>query len=281
VDKLVHINNLLGAILLVPIIFLVIRGNQHPGWQMLSFLLFFTAGMEWSIRFSTISPFVAFASTFALVGIKNGDRPSSGIALAIAGTLKAFPLILLVLAAAHRRWRIVGWTIGSLGILNLLPFLTPQVRLSDAVDALLGASARYGYLGGNMSLTTLVSDISNPIVGIGAFILVMTSVSWWIASYPSNVATDGAILIGIAILFSPLSWPHYGLIFYPAALLFLFSPTSRFGKPLAAASLLLAFPTGEPWSGAAGILIFTVVAVVQRIRLSPLRRLLLDPASAH
>lgn len=281
-DRLLQTNNLLGAILLVPIIFLVIRGQHHPGWQILSVVIFFSAAMVWSIRFSTITPLVALASTFAIVGIRAGDKPSSGIALAVAGTMKAFPLILLVLAAAHRRWRTFGWAVGSLAILNLIPILTPHVSFPEAIDALLRASARYGYTTVNTSITRLISDGSDPIIGFASFAVVIIFISWWIIVFPSNVATDAAILLGVAILLAPLSWPHYALTFYPAALLFVFSPTTHFGtRIVAAASFLLAFPTGEPWTGAAGILFFTIVAVYQRVRLSPLRRPLLVPFSAH
>ncbi|CAN5849999.1 hypothetical protein BH23ACT4_BH23ACT4_01250 [soil metagenome] len=281
-DRLVQANNLLGAILLVPVIFLIIRGQHHPRWLLLSLAVFFSAAMIWSIRFSTITPLVALVSTFAIVGIRAGDKSSNGIAIAIAGTMKAFPLILLVLAAAHRRWRTFGWGVGSLTIINLLPILTPHVTFPEAMDALLGASARYGYTTVNTSLTRLISDVSDPIIGFATFALVIVFISWWIIVSPSNVATDAVILLGVAILLAPLSWPHYALTFYPAALLFVSSPTTHFGpRTVAVASLFLAFPTGEPWAGAAGILILTIVAVYQRVKLSPLRQPLSVPFSAR
>ncbi len=282
VERLVHINNLIGALLLIPMIFVVIRGSQHPGWQTLSLVLFLTAAMLWSVRYSTITPLVAFASIFATVGINDGDKPISGVAIAVACTMKAFPLILLVLAGAYKRWSTFRWAMGSLVVLNLVPLLTPQIGLMEAIDALLRAPARYAHSGANTSLTRLISEVSDPAIGIVVFVAVILSVSWWIFSHPSNVATDGTILLGVGILFSPLYWPHYGLIFYPVALLFIFSPTSHVvARTVATASLLLAFPTGEPWIGAIGILLSTFVAVLQRARLSPPPRPLLVPVSAH
>lgn len=175
---------------------------------------------RWSQLFVTQSAIVMLCVAVVLVTTKKGDFARTGFALAIAGSLKVFPLVLIVLLLTRKRYRAVVSTVGSLAVLNLTPLLLPHVSLSAMVDAFtVTTQAWIDITPGLPGLIARSTPLGFPILLLIAVLLVVPAVIVVFVKRTSYAA-GGAVLLAAALLALPLSWPHYLLSLVPAYVLF-------------------------------------------------------------
>jgi hypothetical protein len=154
--------------------------------------------------------------------IDQGDKPLAGLWLAIAGTLKLFPLILLALLISRRAKKTVIATVVILLGLNLIPLLLSNVTLQSTWVALTTTAESWFDISANIGLAstlerTLGLSISPAI--IGAIVIVVSSVTVLVRKASLGVAST--LLVSAGILALPLAWPHYILAVVPAVMLLL------------------------------------------------------------
>src|SRR5438552_1619233 len=89
------------------------------GEVVLSFL--FTARLfDDNLQHGQINALLLFLCLFAFVLFREQRLIAGGLALALAASLKAVPVLLLGYLAYKRRWRELGWTVAFLVLLNLV-----------------------------------------------------------------------------------------------------------------------------------------------------------------
>jgi hypothetical protein len=180
---------------------------------------FFALGpAEWGLIFFTQSPVLSLVSVLLIFAILRRKDLSTGALLAIAGTLKLFPLILLLPLVRWGRLRAVWGAIGLLAALNLLPLLLDHVALDDVISAMSGTVGNWFELGPNISLAALVNGFVEvgprlrTLIGLVSFILTILVIRRW----PLRDETGAlSFAMAAALLTSPLSWTHYVLLLMP------------------------------------------------------------------
>jgi alpha-1,2-mannosyltransferase len=149
-----------------------------------------------------------------------GDRYTTGLALAIAGTLKVFPLVLVICLLVMRRWRAVTATAVGLGVLNLIPLLMPNVSLAPMVSAMTDTAEAWIDL--TIGIPGLVAQWSTSSNLLTVSLVAVATIGF--ASVPvvrRNVTMQlGALgLLSASLLVLPISWPHYVLTLIPVWML--------------------------------------------------------------
>ena len=178
---------------------------------------------RWSLLLGSQSPVLFLCIALFLVLIDQGDRPLAGLWLAIAGTLKLFPLILLALLISRRAKKTAIATGVILLGLNLIPFLLPNVTLQSTWVALTSTAESWFDISANIGLAatlerTLGLGSVSPVV-IGVIVIGVSSVTVLVRKGSLGVAST--LLLSAGILALPLAWPHYILAVVPAVLLVL------------------------------------------------------------
>lgn len=196
---------------------------------------------RWSQLFVTQSAIVMLCVAVVLIGTMRGDVGRTGSALAIAGTLKLFPLVLVVLLVARRRYRTLALAIGLFAALNLIPILLPHVSMASMVDAFaLTADSWTDITPGLPGLIARWTTVDLPMLLLVAGI-VLLPVLYLVFRDKLTYGAASLTLLAAALVVMPLSWPHYLLSLIPPFVL-----TSRevrlrsvFGVVLAFGAILL------------------------------------------
>ena len=175
---------------------------------------------RWSFLFVTQSPIVMCLVAVVVLTAMQGDRYTIGLALAVAGTLKVFPLVLVVSLIVMRRWRAVTATAVGLGVLNLIPLLMPNVSLAPMVSAMTDTAEAWIDL--TIGIPGLVAQWSTSSNLLTVSLVAVATIGF--ASVPvvrRNVTMQlGALgLLSASLLVLPISWPHYVLTLIPVWML--------------------------------------------------------------
>src|SRR2546428_487207 len=90
-------------------------------WSAVAVPFLFTARLfDDNLQHGQINALLLFLCLFAFVLFREQRLIAGGLALALAASLKAVPVLLLGYLAYKRRWRELGWTVAFLGPLNLV-----------------------------------------------------------------------------------------------------------------------------------------------------------------
>lgn len=216
-DDLAVVTNGLGLLLIAGAAYYPLR-RAHPLVIVAVVLICLTSRTAvWALRFATQAPILAACAAFMLPVIRK-DRASAGIALGIAATLKAFPMLMIIPLAFMRRWKAVGWAIGTSVALNAVGLMLPHIHLGRAVEALSAASDRWFQLGGNISLARqldLLTGIGRPMATLLILAVGVAALSFVL--WRMHLPADAQLLLGAAaaVLLSPLTWESYLLFVLP------------------------------------------------------------------
>lgn len=264
---LVRITNMVSAVLMVPTLGLALWPRRSPFLLPLSIAVLVSVPALWSFRFATVSALVALLLIIGVVAMKRDIAFLAGASIALAATLKLFPGILLVVAA-RRSMRMVMWCISMLALLNIVPLLAfDNIDLSESVDALAGAGARFGFTAGNISITKQVAEAVGATPAFIFFLLAVGVMCTLVYRRPSRVSVDSLLLMSMATLLAPISWAHYLLALFPLAVLV--AGEKETSTPTRATILFgsaLMIPTLDIWVSAAGALVFAVAAGFERLK---------------
>lgn len=174
-------------------------------------------GVVWG----THMPLVAAALGASIAySVEERKADLQGIFVGIASALKLFPLA-VSFAEKKGRLRNVSVSIASLLVLTALGLSLPGVDADGALDALLHAPESFGdnplnlsighHLGGSIPMTAAV-----VVAGIAAITLIATRADPWLAKSASLI---------LAVVASPLAWPEYLVLAFPAFLALVLSGT--------------------------------------------------------
>jgi len=213
---------LLGGLMATAATFLLLWRAEALAWVVVllgTALAMVSGPARWSQLFVTQSAIVMLCVAAVLVTARRGDFARTGFALAIAGSLKVFPLVLLVLLVARRRYRALAFTFGSLAVLNMTPLLLPHVSMAAMLDAFTLTTQSWiditpglpGLLAQRMTLGLPVILLIGAVLLTPAVVLVLRQ--------SLTYAVGAGVLLAAALLALPLSWPHYLLSLVPAFVL--------------------------------------------------------------
>jgi hypothetical protein len=284
ISEVTQWNNILALFLAIPIVGLVSWHRSDPVWILGSVAIVLSAPMLWNLKFSNISMLVAAAVAVFLNASEHDRSAIAGLSIALATTIKVIPGILFLLVILQRRWTTLSFGLAGLAILNLGPLLLPEVRLFEAIDALAGATERFGHSGSNISVGYAIAESFGTAVYVLTLILVFVLVAVWIRQKPKNPAVDSLLLLGLAILLGPMAWAHYAIIIFPMAIALLIDADGPLlPRILVGLGFLFMAPLQTEWLTAIGIATMVFAAVISRTAKPPtlLRRPLSSRVSTH
>lgn len=206
---------------LTALLFLVVAERAQSRWTTAILVLTIaSAPLLVSLRFAGQSAIVAVLTLSGwLLYRRRSDIPAA-IVLAVAGSLKVFPLILLLPMLLSRRTKPVLYTSAFLVLLNVSGLLLPGVHLADAVEAIAGATGLWLDLAANGSLVRLLAAFGlEPIVAqIAAIAVVGALLVYGHRRRPGELLADPLPWLIAALLMVPLSWVGYDLVLVPAVI---------------------------------------------------------------
>jgi hypothetical protein len=175
---------------------------------------------RWSQLFGSQGPVLLLCLAMFLVLMSKSDNPWAGVWLAIAGTLKLFPLILLGVLLARRRTRGLAGAGVTLVALNLVPLLLPNLTVASTLEALSTTASSWFDSVGNIGLVATMGRVlpmqTLPALLIGVWMVVA---AWWfVMRCHEPLGASSTFLICIGILALPLAWPHYLLAAVPTVI---------------------------------------------------------------
>lgn len=208
----------------VLVMLLACRLAQLPAWVAapLALLSLWTHAGILAIHHGTQSGVVAVLIAFAIWSTSRSDSVGGGVALGLATVLKVFPVLLILPLLLHRRFRAATSLIVSTAALTLAGFAFPGVHPAGAYEALRSASLNWITLSANGSFARVLAAAGAPlpiasivggvVVGLAAVVYVVSGKRRQLC--PSDL---GLGVLAVALLWPPLSWIHYDLALYPAA----------------------------------------------------------------
>jgi hypothetical protein len=156
-----------------------------------------------------------------LVLVRGGDNYGSGVVLAVIGTLKLFPFILLGLLVARRYWRALVSAVVISALLNLPLLLLSHVNVRSTLLALTSTAESWFGEQGNIGLVATIERtfgiVGLPATAIGVGLIGIALTLVFLRSEPTGAAVTVLLCTGIIAL--PVAWPHYVLAAVPAVIL--------------------------------------------------------------
>ena len=125
-------------------------------------LFFLSSPFLTTLRFAGQSIVVALAVLVAWVLYQARQDLPAGLLLAVAGTLKLFPLFLLIPMVLQKRFRPVVFTVIGLIALNTAGLLLPGVALHDAIEAMLNGGSVWFRMISNGSMSKGLATLGMP-----------------------------------------------------------------------------------------------------------------------
>ena len=221
----------------------------------------------WGFGYINTSIVIVGLMTLLSVRPRSGSTEMvSGAALAVAATLKVFPLILVFALVRRRKWVAVGWGVGIFLFLNLVPVLTPQVSVDGVVSALAQTFDTWFSVGGanNISMLSALDRIVPLSSGVAVLLQVfvigvgLVAIVWrqptWKYEMPALILLG---LMGIAIV-----WPHYLLLALPFLLLIVANPLTSLATRVTLIGCTLLFIPARPsplWPFAIVVMFFALI----------------------
>ncbi|GEM_PF-6369104 len=200
---------------LVPLIWLALAPLRSQWWKKLlvAAALAVSAPTLVTLRFSAQASLVA-TLVFVALWMSSRSPRVAGTALAIAGTLKVFPLLLLIPWVATRR-RTVVWALGVVAALNVAGVMLPGVSVASAWRVMASATSEYVIIPVNASVLGVAhalglafgaSTVLPFVVSAGLVVAVLVARSWRIPM--------AWVVVGLLVI--PLSWVSYDVVLFPA-----------------------------------------------------------------
>ncbi len=179
---------------------------------------FLSGSARWSVLFGSQGPLLFLGVALFLVLLDQKDTPWTGISLAVVGTLKVFPLILVAVLIARKQTKALLAAAGTLTVLNVLPLLLPNVSIESTLRALTTTASNWFEAEGNIGLIASLERVLGsgpmPALAIGLTAVALASLLVLLRSPPNGTASS--FLLCVCVLSLPVAWPHYVLAVAPA-----------------------------------------------------------------
>lgn len=171
-----------------------------------------------AFEYGTQSLALALLIGLAWLWSRERDSIPAGAALAVAITLKVWPAIILLPFLLKKRWRTLTTALAVGAALNALGMVVFDIRLTDMIALLKEAGDSFLMLRGNSSAVAWLETVGvGPLLGFGLLVTAGVVGTWW-ATRRAGLDTGFAFATTVALLISPLSWTHYGVVLIGVAL---------------------------------------------------------------
>jgi hypothetical protein len=243
------------------------RASRWEGGLIL--LIAFSPRSLATIAWGNASPLIALIIAVTAWGIMDGRSRRGGAALALGGSFKYAPLVLVPLALAARRWRMLihaaiisSCLFGlSLVVMGTGPFVTfhreivPTLGRSFSEPGLnalsLRSLAERLFPAWRSSIILLIAIAGATALGLILFLLFRRPAKVW--RHPVNVAAASGVLVVWFLIFSPVFWNHYLIYLMPFWGWMLWEGRSSWlRRGIAIAAVIVAF---APWKIVYGALL--------------------------
>ena len=208
--------------------------NRNPlVWALIPGVLLLSRPSIESFFWGSHATVLAFAVLLLTVSLTT-DRHwgLTGVLIGVATVLKLFPGLFLIVLLVLRKWRPAVISAGIFAVVNALALALPGVSLAKAWDAIPTVSSHAFGIVGNASISSMLVTrewLGQRGAGV-VFVVAALAATIVLTRRSSQEKTQRLALItcvaSLALLASPLSWSHYGLLLYPP-LFALFNATDR------------------------------------------------------
>lgn len=226
-----------------------------------------------NLMFAQTQIVILFLLVVAMRALQGGREAAAGIAIALAGLLRAYPFLLLIYLAIRSRWRAFQWalittvlgialTFAALGIdrslswIQVLSWTTGEWQAGRAFNVAAAGfiSRMFWYSFGEHLPRSINLMRSVAVVASQLTLLALTIIASMRAGLDRRCdARIYALWTATAILISPIAWPHYMVLllipFVTLATELRGSPAASRAAWAAAANFLLIGIWLEVWAG--------------------------------
>ncbi|MGH8872077.1 MAG: glycosyltransferase family 87 protein [Acidimicrobiia bacterium] len=198
---------------------------------------------RWSQIFGTHLAVILLCVAVAFTLLWRRDSIGSGVWLAVAATLRLFPAVLLIALLMRRKSKAAVAMITTTILLNLVPLLFSHVSLASTLQALTSTTGRWFDLESNISLSRGLAHWLPMSTSVVVALIVLLLVGGWFILHSASLPASGewTVLLSLAVMALPLSWPQYLLAVVPVFMVF--AEEVRFesvvGAALTVASIVL------------------------------------------
>jgi len=204
--------------------------------------------LQSNFEYLNLTPILLALVVAAALDLEGGRDARAGAWIGLATAIKVFPGLLLLYLAYRRRWRGVATGIGVAGVLTLGAMLSygPVAAVRAVLDWLwLSSQAHVFAQMASPSLAGFTSFFGWPPAAVWlARVACLCGV--WIALQRTGGECDPLYEISLvtllAVLLSPIAWPYYYILAFPAWVGVLTRPTPQTpqGRRLRVATLIVA-----------------------------------------
>ena len=182
--------------------------------------LLIAAPVFFTVRFAGQGMLMALAVILAWVSYERKNDMAAGVLIALAATLKLFPLLLIVPWILSRRYKPAAVALGGFMLLNGSGLLLPGVGLGDSIRAMVHGGAVWFSMLSNGSTATMLARLGVDQMSAGVFAVVAALVVGTLAmrSQAPRVLRDPTPWLVLGLLCMPVSWVSYDIVLVPAVL---------------------------------------------------------------
>lgn len=212
---------------------------------------------EYDVRWAGASGLILLGLVWGWSDLQRARDARAGAVLGVAAALKVFPIMLVIPLIRMRRWKAVGWMVGTAAVVSAAAAIGIGVGSSwdFATEAVRDNYRNWSAAPHSVSLVSLPFRLFasdrwfDPNATVPGFVPLLSGLALAVCVVGA-IKTAGRLsgdrfwaTVPWMILASPIAWPHYLVMIIPLAILMavrtkLWSPLRR--VPLAAAFSVLA-----------------------------------------
>jgi hypothetical protein len=200
-------------------------GTAHALWPLVAVLM----PLQTNFEHQNMNPLLLGLTGLGVLALARRRDPAAALLLGTAAALKAFPALLLAYLFVRGRARVASMATAFAVALTALPVLWygPSAAVRNWSDWVSLVMLRgWPDRSQNQSLAawlgrTMDPAIAEPAMAVGfvGFVVILG----WLARRMRSVAAPSlaeelALVLGCAVLLSPIAWDHYWVLMFPAFL---------------------------------------------------------------
>ena len=182
--------------------------------------LLIAAPVFFTVRFAGQGMLMALAVILAWVSYERKNDMAAGVLIALAATLKLFPLLLIVPWILSRRYKPAAFALGGFMLLNGSGLLLPGVGLGDSIRAMVhGGDVWFSMLSNGSTAAMLARlGVDQKSAGVIAVVAALVVGTLAMRSQAPRVLRDPTPWLVLGLLCMPVSWVSYDIVLVPAVL---------------------------------------------------------------
>ncbi len=180
--------------------------------------LLIAAPVFFTVRFAGQGMLMALAVILAWTSYERRNDLAAGLLIALAATLKLFPLLLIVPWLLAKRYRPAGIALGGFLLFNSTGLLLPGVDLTDSIGAMLHGADVWFPMSSNGSTAAMLARFGLDRVSAQLIAIVLTIGVAMLALRlrRARVLRDPTPWLVLGVLCLPVSWISYDIVLVSA-----------------------------------------------------------------